>query len=92
MPGSRSPQLSPEGPFDADLAVLATDEELGAQCQCERCQQKVAAWEWLAKPVFRERLEAAVLDEAEENAANLLSMGEQLVGALIRNRAARQPG
>jgi hypothetical protein len=88
---SPSPELPPRAPFDADLAVLATDEELGAQCQCERCQQKVAAWEWLARPAFRERLETAVLDEADPNAASLLSMGEQLIRALIQNRAARQP-
>jgi hypothetical protein len=87
---SANPELPPQAPFDADLAVLATDEELGAQCQCERCEQKVAAWEWLAKPALRERLETAVFAEADPNAANLLSMGEQLIGALIRNRAARQ--
>jgi hypothetical protein len=89
---SPSPELKPQAPFDAVLAVLATDEELGAQCQCERCQQKVAAWAWLAKPAFRERLETAVLEEAAPNAAKLLSMGEQLIGALIQNRAPRQRG
>jgi hypothetical protein len=88
---SPSPELPPQAPFDADLAVLATDEELGAQCACERCDQKAAAWEWLARPAFRERLETAVFEETDPNAANLMSMGEQLIGALIRNRAARQP-
>ncbi|HZO46077.1 MAG TPA: hypothetical protein VFB68_09310 [Xanthobacteraceae bacterium] len=88
---SPSPELPPPAPFDADLAVLVTDEELGAQCQCERCQQKVAAWEWLAKPALRERLETAVFEETDPHAASLLSMGEQLIAALIRNRAARQP-
>lgn len=88
---SPSPELPRPGPFDADLAVLGTDEELAAQCQCERCQQKLAAWEWLARPAFRERLEAAVLEETDPNAASLLSVGEQLIAALIRNRAGRLP-
>lgn len=37
-------------PFDADLAVVGVDEELAATRHRQRCAQKKAAWEWLAKP------------------------------------------
>lgn len=74
-------------PFDPVLAVLSTDEELGARCPCNRCEQKARAWEWLAQAAFRERLEAATLAESDPQAARILSRGEQIVGALVRARA-----
>jgi hypothetical protein len=88
---SPTQQLSPPGPLDADRAVRTTDAMLRAQCSCDRCKQKVAAWEWLAQPGFRERLEASTLHEADPDAARVMSVGEQLIAALVRNRSQCEP-
>ena len=59
MPGLRAPSCRRRR-RSMPIARGARDRRgAGAQCQCERCQQKVAAWEWLAEPAFRERLETA---------------------------------
>jgi hypothetical protein len=88
---SPTPQLPPPEPLDADRAVRTTDAMLRAQCNCDRCKQKVAAWEWLGPPGFRERLEAATPNEADSDAARVMSVGVQLIAALLRNRSQCEP-